>query len=490
MFEEGDPILANFGIYEADPSYSIRTRLAEYCEILASYDDYSEFSIQDIEEELKEAIHVYCASAEDELDALIECAHKGIEDSYIDISAIEDMILSISSIVRFVCERRDSWGKMYYQMQSDEYEVPITSLSEALEYHTHQQRTYEDEVDDEREREHARLLKVKAIQIYQYIAAQTQPVTKEKLAMVVSGYSDRALAMAVSRNDILNYRGLYFCIKHVEIDDEEKNSVCTFLRRKLTGRKTYHIDDLYDDFVYEFSSLVRRAYVQSPYQLFSLIEVLFTKEFNLARPFIAALGVHIISPQEHLTNYLRNHIELQVKDFVAFAKEKHIKVNSILELIVSLNDLVLLKDRETIIRISETGITEKIAQVVVKTVTDEVRDNPCIAIRDLTCLPKLPTISLNWDEWLLYSVLRKWGKSIVVHTTSTQFRQSVPVVALPGAVTEEKIAEIAKRCADLAYTPNGQIINNLDDLDDLILGYNDLDMDLEMDFELEEGIDE
>lgn len=482
--------MANLGIYDSDPAYAIRTRLAEYCEMLASYDDYYEFSFEDVEEELKEAIHIYCATAEDDLDALIDLVHKGMEDEYIDIPAVEDMILSISSMVRLVCERRDNWSKMYFQMQSDEYEAPITNLHDALHYHPNQRYGYEDDFDDEQARERAYLLKAKAIQIYQYIASQLQPVTKEKLSVVIKGYSDRALAMAVSRNDILNYRGLYFCIKNVEIDDEEKRSVCTFLRRKLIGRKTYHIDDLYDEFVYEFSSLIRRAYVQSPYQLFSLIEVLFPKEFNLARPFIAALGVHIVSPQEHLAEYVRQSVELSVGDFVAFAKEKHIKVNSILELIVSLNDMVLLKDRETIIEISETGITEQIAQDVVQIVTDEVLENPCIAIRDLTCLPKLPSIALNWDEWLLYSVLRKWGKSIVVHTTSTQFRQSVPVVALPGAITEERIAEIAKRCADLAYTPSGQIINNLDDLDDLILGYVDLDMDLELDIDLEEGDDE
>lgn len=479
--------MANLGIYDSDPAYAIRTRLAEYCEMLASYDDYCEFSFEDIEEELKEAIHIFCATAEDDLEALIDFVHKGMEDECIDIPAVEDMVLSIASMVRLIFERRDNWGKMYFQMQSDEYEAPITNLHDALHYHPDQRYVYEDDFDDERARERAYLLKSKAIQIYQYIASQPQPVTKERLSVVIKGYSDRALAMAVSRKDILNYRGLYFCIKQVEIDDEEKRSVCAYLRKKLAGRKTFHIDDLYDEFVCEFSSLVRRAFVQSPYQLFSLIEVLLPNEFNFARPFIAALGVHIISPQEHLTDYLQNHVELSVSEFVAFAKEKHIKVNSILELIVSLNDLVLLKDRETIIRISKTGITEEIAQAVVKTVTDEVLDNPCIAIRDLTCLPKLPAISLNWDEWLLYSVLRKWGKSIVVHTTSTQFRQSVPVVALPGAVTEEKIAEIAKRCADLAYTPSGQIINDLDDLDDLILGYIDLDVDLELDFDLEEG---
>ena len=465
--------------YSSDPSYTIRTRLAEYYEILCNLEDYYEFSLSDIEEELKDAIHTYCVAAENEFDALVEAAHQGIEDQFLDLLAIEDLVLSVSSIVRFICERRENWGKMYFQMESDEYEHPVTNLSEALLYRPCQNQYLIEDFDDDQVRERANQLRAKAGEIYQYIAARTQPVSKETLSNVIIGYSDRALAMAVSRNDILNYRGLYFCIKHIAITDDEKNCVYRYLCRQLADEKTWHIDDLYDDFVCEFDSLVRRAYIQTPYQLFSLIEVLYPKEFNLVRPFLAAIGVHIVSPQERLAKYVQKSVEISVGDFVIFAKENHIKVNSILELIVSLNDIILLKDRETIIQTSATGITPQIAHTVVGIITNEVIENSCMAIRDLVCIPQLPSIAYPWDEWLIYSVLRKWGKNLVVHTTSTQFRQSVPVVALPGMITDEKLAEIAKRCSDLSYTPSGHLIENLDDLDDLILGFIDLDLDFE-----------
>lgn len=465
--------------YSSDPSYTIRTRLAEYYEILCNLEDYYEFSLSDIEEELKDAIRTYCVAAENEFDSMVELVHQGIEKQFLDLLAVEDFVLSISCTVRFVCERRDNWGKIYHQMESDEYEAPIVNLSEALRYSSYQNQYLFEDFDDDQAREKANQLRAKASEIYQYIAARTQPVSKEVLSNVILGYSDRALAMAVSRNDILNYRGLYFCVKHIAITDDEKHRVYKYLRRQLAGKKTWHIDDLYDDFAYKFDSLVRRAYIQTPYQLFSLIEVLYSKEFNLNRPFLAEVGVHIVTPQERLSEHVQQSVEISVGDFVIFAKENHIKVNSILELIVSLNDIVLLKDRETLVHISETGITPQIAQTVVRTITNEVMENPCMAIRDLTCLPDLPSIFFPWDEWLIYSVIRKWGKNIMVYTTSTQFRQSVPVVALPGAITDERLAEIAKRCSDLSYTPSSQIIENLDDLDDLILGFIDLELDFE-----------
>ena len=161
--------------------------------------------------------------------------------------------------------------------------------------------------------------------------------------------------------------------------------------------------------------------------------------------------------------------------------EKYIKVNSILDLIVSLNDKVILKDRETLIPIESTGIDNQAATQVCNLIREELNSTPCLAIRDLSCIPYFPRINIPWDEWLIYSVIRKWAEGICVHTTSSHFRRSIPVVALPAAATEEKIAEIAARCSDLSYKPKSQMIQDLDELDDLILIYEDDDFDFDFD---------
>ena len=99
--------MVNYG-YSSDPSYTIRTRLAEYYEILCNLEDYYDFSLSDIEEELKDAIRAYCIAVENEFDFLVEFVHQGIDEQRLDLLAIEDLVLSISSKVRFVCERRDN----------------------------------------------------------------------------------------------------------------------------------------------------------------------------------------------------------------------------------------------------------------------------------------------------------------------------------------------------------------------------------------------
>ena len=482
--------MTNRDIYNTDPAYAIQTRLSEYFELLCNLDDYYEYALLEIEDELSSAISLYFDSQADEYNELVENVHSGIEYGDLDLNQIEEQISVISSAVRRIREQRDSWSRLYKDSGDEDYRAPSLNLGDVLRTQESIRSLFND-VETAEDRERAEEIRTKAARIYRYISTCVKPVSKDMVASVVSAYSDRALALAVSRKDILNYRGLYFCTKHIDFSDEEQRCFRTYISSKLSARHAAHIDDLYEDIAEHFAEVFTRAYIQTPYHLFSFIECYFSREFNLARPYIAFRGVHIASPQELLTTYVRRSNELPVSEFVTYAKEKHIKVNSILELIVSLNDTVLLKNRETIVKVEATGITPRIAQTIVRTIADEVVSKRCMAIRDLTCLPSLPSVAVPWDEWLLYSVIRKWGtRLLMVHTTSAQFRQSVPVVALPGAVTEERVAEIAKRCSDLSYTPSSQIINNLDDLDDLILGYIDLDVDLDLNFDIGDGDDE
>ena len=52
------------------------------------YDSSGRKTGHSIEEELKEVIHIYCASAKDDLDSLFNLVHKGMEDEYIDTTTI------------------------------------------------------------------------------------------------------------------------------------------------------------------------------------------------------------------------------------------------------------------------------------------------------------------------------------------------------------------------------------------------------------------
>ena len=470
--------MGNDYIYESDPAYAIQAGLDEYYDLI----DNTDFSNADLhsflsyEEEVRDNILRYCPAEEEDFNILVGTVHMGFLRKEFDINAIEDYIVLIINNAKLICNRRTNWKQINYQMECDEYEGETEYLDDAIDYQSREV-LYEDDVPNQKKQGRFELIEAVAKEIYQYIMDHAYPVTKDVLSTTIPSYSDQALALAVSQPDILNYRGRYYSIEQVNLSDEEKLQIAEYIGQALEVTEAIHIDDIYEDFVTEYFPIVTRAYVQSAYQLFSFLEVILHNEFQFERPYISEKGVYIETPQECLEKYVLGHDEVAVDDLVAYAKGKHIKFDSILELIASLDNYVILKDRDTIIQIKHTGLDHYIAANIIQLILKELRRKKCLAIRDLMCISHFPRINVEWNEWLIYSVIRKWTTKIRAGTTSNQFRQSVPIAALPGEMTDARIEKIAARCTDLTYTLRDKVIESLDDIDDSILGYIDFDID-------------
>lgn len=108
----------------------------------------------------------------------------------------------------------------------------------------------------------------------------------------------------------------------------------------------------------------------------------------------------------------------------------------------------------------------------------ELEVDNCKAVRDLLCIIDFPKIAIPWDEWLIYSVVKKYGRSIEALTSSSQFKKSVPIVALQGKYqqsTIDKIAEQYSSSLDNTFSTISQL-EDLDNLsDDLLLLEDDFD---------------
>ena len=82
----------------------------------------------------------------------------------------------------------------------------------------------------------------------------------------------------------------------------------------------------------------------------------------------------------------------------------------------------------------------------------------------ITTRHSLPKLNIPWTEWLIYSVLLKWGKNTDLSVTNKYFYYAHPVVAPKGKldISDVNIDEIST-------TGNDEfIIDDLDNIDDLI----------------------
>ena len=265
--------------------------------------------------------------------------------------------------------------------------------------------------------------------------------------------------MATSDSDILNYFGEYLHGANLDIRETEKTYLVECLEKIISDSEAHHIKDVFDVINNERPELFSRNAANGPYSAFSILEYLFRDQFQFSRPYIALKNVEIGRSNERLHELLYSKDEFTLSDITEFAKENHMQIQSLIEFINTLNDKFLLTDVETVVSIDEIGVDNFIAEEIESLICDEITTTT--PIRDLKCVAKFPRLRVSWTEWLIYSTLKKWSNKLDVALSSSQLRQSIPLVSMVGSMDTLMFK-------DVSNTPVSIKIDNMDDIDSLL----------------------
>lgn len=295
--------------------------------------------------------------------------------------------------------------------------------------------------------------------IIAFIKEHHYPVKKDELKERFQGITDIVISLATSDSDILNYFGEYLHGSRLVIKEHEKAYLLDLLSKTTEDKEAHHIKDVYALICGERPEILTRNAVNGPYSAFSVLEYLFREQFQFSRPFIALNDVEIGRPSERLLELIYSSDDFTISGISEFARENHMQIQSLIEFVDSLNDKYLLRNQDTISSIASIGIDEEIAKAVETQICEEI--DGTLPIRNLACLSRLPAIEYPWTDWLVYSVIRRWGKRLDVALSSSQLRQSIPLVS-----RRDEMDLSAYR--DIDVTSAGIHVDNMDDIDELL----------------------
>ena len=308
------------------------------------------------------------------------------------------------------------------------------------------------------------------VEIVQYIKKFSYPIAKEDIKKAFPGVTEIVISFATGDANIINLFGKYIHGSRLNLSEANKLYFENVLRKFITGDKVCHYKELYDFIERDDSDLLRKLFIHFPTSLFSVLEYLFKDQYQFKRPFIANIGTDIGDPEEQLHDLIISSDEIAISEIIAFAKDNHYEIYSILELLNSFNGTHLVMDRDTFASIERIGINNDIAKNVIAILQDEVAETELIT--SLECIYRLPKINVPWTEWLIYSVVNRWGESLVAGTTSNQFKLSVPVVAPRGKLDVQKYEGVS-----VDTTVSIAQVDDLDNIDDLISDLIEFDLD-------------
>lgn len=298
--------------------------------------------------------------------------------------------------------------------------------------------------------------------IVAFIKQSKYPVKKDEIKVRFKGVTDIVITMATSDDDVLNYFGEYIHSSNIIIHESEKQYLSEYLSSTLADGDAHHIKDIYSEIICNRPEIFSRNAVVASYSAFSVLEYIFRDDYQFSRPYIAMNDVEIGRPNERLHEYLYSMDKFSVTDITDFAKEIRLQIQSLIEYINSLNDKFLMIDIENLEKIEDVGITKNIADEIETHICSEIKNTT--PIRELRCISKFPTINVPWNEWLIYSLLKKWSVKLNVTLSSSQLRQSIPLVSFVGNVDTSKYKDITPIQLRIK-------IDNMDEIDDLLSEY-------------------
>jgi len=243
--------------------------------------------------------------------------------------------------------------------------------------------------------------------------------------------------------------------------DNEKSYLYNVVDKLTSDGEVHHSRELYEIISRQKPEILTRNAAMYPFSAFSVVEFMFRDKFQFSRPYVAKNGIEIGRPAERLHDLIYSRDEFTVSEISEFARDNHFQINSLLEYVNGCNDEFLLVNDDTMMRIERTGIDETLALKVESIILNTISETT--PVKNLSIWTELPTINIPWTEWLVYSVIFKWGTKLLAATSSNQFRLSVPLVAPIDNYDPSAFKNMDKGVSSVSF-----VTDDLSDMDSLL----------------------
>ncbi len=264
-------------------------------------------------------------------------------------------------------------------------------------------------------------------EITKYVIQSDKPVTKAQIRQEFPGVTDIVISFAMQDENIICGFSVYMSKDFIASQSDNVETLREIISEMVADGEIHKSEDLMSILSLMHPEIIEEFEIESRYTLFSIVEALFKDEFSLSRPFFALKGVEIGKQEERMRDYLEGKDEVDIDEFMEFVRDNSFVVWNILTQLNAFNDIYLLKNKNTLINIDSTGLNRYKAEYVEEYIDEIIKGNEVLVLNNLN-YSLLPKINIQWNDWLVYSVINKWSNKYKVMMSSSQFRYSVPII--------------------------------------------------------------
>ncbi|MGN1222788.1 MAG: DNA-directed RNA polymerase subunit alpha C-terminal domain-containing protein [Christensenellales bacterium] len=275
-------------------------------------------------------------------------------------------------------------------------------------------------------------------EVINFIKSANEPLSKNQIREVFPGVSDATLQNYLTEKGILNYFGKYIHIDNLDITAEDIEFVRNIINNLVSDNKIHHTNELFTVLSIKYNSFIDKCGIKYQYMLFSVIEELFEFDYEWKRPYFARKGIEIPDEYERIKSFVSLYDEITIDKIKYFANSQGIGISSILDMVNSLNEEFIFKDEKTLIRTDKFFKDESDAIQAIDIIERVVSKNGIFSAASINTYYMFPE-GYEWNQWIIYSLIKKYSDKVNVFTSSRQFRSSHGKVESKVIFTEKKL---------------------------------------------------
>lgn len=221
----------------------------------------------------------------------------------------------------------------------------------------------------------------------------------------------------------------FIYINKINISDEDKNEIRKVIEDLFTSlntdtisaRKIYARMKLFED---KYNANLKS--INSYFDLFSIIQVLFPNEYYYARPLISKNENIAKSREEFLRNHLINFDKFNNNDAKNYLTKMNVGgIYSYLLFMESMSDNFVQIDVDTMVKKEVLDLSEEDLRQIKKLINLLLNNFECIDTRTFNGYSMLPKLKYDWNKYLLVGIIRTYlSDSFNIDNTESTYHKT------------------------------------------------------------------
>ena len=260
-----------------------------------------------------------------------------------------------------------------------------------------------------------------------FVRNSNQVITKRVLNKKFPGITDATIQQVCNETGVVNMNGYFVHIDNLHIRPNEKSTLYNSVYNYMSDSKIYNSKAVFETIKKDNSGLFNRVGIMHYLQFFYLLREIFPNDFTYNRPFISKLGVEMKDADTQVLERLLEYDSISLEEIKSVTNDVGTIIDRYIDYIDKINDYFIFMDRNNIVKNQIAFGNEDFSKLDV-VIFDFLSGKEYASLQQFYNYWELPTINIKWNDWVLYSIIKKFSKDYFVITSSKKMSDAIPYV--------------------------------------------------------------